>query len=199
MPVFPPPSSLLQQLKLRYGEPQRYYHSWAHIEALLRHFETLKAEFSESDLVLWALYYHDAIYDPAAQDNEEQSAELFRQEAAEHLSPDDLQFVYDIIIGTKTHELIGAWDTDRQRDMALFLDMDLSILAARDDVFDQYERDVRAEYAFVPEAAFRAGRSAILQRFLQRDSIYYTQICRDKWEAAARANLARSIEALTAG
>ncbi len=190
------PSHVIAGLKTRYDEPQRHYHSWAHVEALLRHFETLRAKMSDAGPVLWALYYHDAVYDPKAPDNEEQSAELLRVEAAEHLAADDLQFAYDIIIGTKTHELVGDWPDAKRADMALFLDMDLSILAAPEPVFDQYERDVRAEYAFVPEDAFKAGRAAILKRFLERDRIYYTATCRDRWEAVARANLSRSIEAL---
>ena len=151
---------------------------------------------SDAGPVLWALYYHDAVYDPKAPDNEEQSAELLRVEAAEHLAADDLQFAYDIIIGTKTHELVGDWPDAKRADMALFLDMDLSILAAPEPVFDQYERDVRAEYAFVPEDGFKAGRAAILKRFLERDLIYTTPPSRARGEAGARANLSRSIEAL---
>lgn len=192
------PASLLDGLKARYGEPQRHYHSWKHIEALLRHFDGLQADFSEPEPVLWALYYHDAIYDPKAPDNEEKSAELLKDEAAAYLAKADLTFAYDVIIGTKTHELVGDWEPDRRHDMALFLDMDLSILAAPVDVFDQYERDVRAEYAHVPKEAFAAGRVAILKRFLSREHIYYTETCREKWERRARDNLARSISALEA-
>lgn len=191
------PASLIEGLKTRYSEPQRHYHSWVHIEALLRHFENLRGEFSEPDLVLWALYYHDAIYDPKAPDNEEQSAELLKSEAKNHLSSDDLKFAYDIIIGTKRHEIIGNYSPARTADMALFLDIDLSILATPLEVFDTYEGNVRQEYAFVPEDAFRAGRSKILTTFLERERIYYSGVCYDLWETAARANLKRSIERLS--
>ena len=191
------PEILLEGLKARYSEPQRHYHTWAHIEALLRHFAELREAFSEPETVLWALYYHDAIYDPKAPDNEEQSAALLKAEAAGYLEPDDLQFAYDIIIGTKRHELVGDYPETRRNDMALFLDIDLSILAAPPDVFDAYELNVRKEYAFVPEEAFRPGRAKILQTFLNRARIYYTDVCFDRWEGPARENLKRSIERLT--
>ena len=191
------PARLLSGLKTRYAEPQRCYHTWAHIEALLRHFEDLRGAFTEPDLVLWALYYHDAIYDPKAPDNEEQSAELLKAEATGHLEPDDLQFAYDNILGTKRHELVGDHSESRQSDMALFLDIDLSILAAASDVFEEYEVNIRKEYAFVPEDAFRKGRSDILKTFLNRPRIYYSDTCFGRWEGPARENLRRSIERLS--
>ena len=191
------PSNLLGGLKERYSEPQRYYHSWPHIDALLRHFEDLQDQLNEPDLVLWALYYHDAIYDPKAPDNEEQSAELLKAEAAEYLKPQDLQFAYDIIIGSKRHELTGDHPEARRNDMAVFLDIDLSILAAPSDVFDEYELNVRKEYDFVPEDAFRKGRGDILKTFLNRPRIYYSDVCFGRWERPARENLKRSIERLS--
>ena len=191
------PEILLEGLKTRYSEPQRYYHTWAHIEALLHHFEELRGEFSEPDLVLWALLYHDAIYDPRAPDNEEQSAELLKAEAADHLTQEGLQLAYDIIIGTKRHELVGDYPDTRQNDMALFLDIDLSILAAPSTVFEEYEVNIRKEYAFVPEDLFRKGRADILKTFLNRPRIYYAEICFSRWERLARENLKRSIERLT--
>ena len=191
------PAELIAGLEERYSEPQRHYHSWAHVEALLRHFEDLRGEFSEADLVLWALYYHDVIYDPKEPDNEEQSAELLKAEAADYLSSKDLRFTYDIIIGTKRHERVGEHSESRNYDMALFLDIDLSILAAPLSVFDEYELNIRKEYAFVPEEAFRKGRGDILKTFLNRPRIYYSDVCYDRWEAQARANLERSVERLT--
>jgi len=191
------PEILLSGLKERYSEPQRHYHTWAHIEALYRHFEGLHDQFVEPELVLWSLYYHDAIYDPQAPDNEEQSADLLKVEAAEILALDQLQFAYDIIIGTKQHELVGEHAKSRLNDMALFLDIDLSILATPSDVFEEYEINVRKEYAFVPEEMFKAGRAQILKTFLNRPRIYYADACFERWEGPARQNLERSIERLS--
>jgi len=59
--------------------------------------------------------------------------------------------------------------------------------------FDEYEREVRAEYAWVPGSHFRAKRKEVLQAFLARAAIYSTAPMRERLEARARANLARSL------
>ena len=72
----------------------------------------------------------------------------------------------------------------------------LSILGAPEATFDRYEAGVRAEYAHVPEQAFRAGRAAILERFLARDLLFLSPWGRARFEDEARGNLRRSIAAL---
>ena len=61
-----------------------------------------------------------------------------------------------------------------------------------------YEREVRQEYAFVSDAAFRAGRAAILETMLTRAQIYTTPWFQNRYERRARHNLARSIATLRA-
>jgi predicted metal-dependent HD superfamily phosphohydrolase len=190
------PAPLLESLRTRYAEPQRHYHSWTHIEALLAHFRRWENEFHRSGPVLWALYWHDAIYDPAAKDNEERSARLLEHDAAKYLSEDDLAFATTIIRATATHTVPDGLSPDDMMDLSLFLDLDLSILAAHQPVYDQYEKNIRAEYAFVSEEQFRAGRTAILKGFLSRERLYFTPLAHREWEESARANLERAIGAL---
>ena len=190
------PGYLLNRLKARYGEPQRHYHTWDHIEALKRHFDALADEWHRSEPVLWALYWHDAIYDPTRPDNEELSAQLLEEDGRGHLGAEDLAFAAQIIRATATHEVPDGLSDDDRADLALFLDIDLSILGAREQVFDQYEADVRAEYAFVPEDAFRAGRAKVLKSFAERPAIYFTEEGRARWDVQARLNLSRSLARL---
>ena len=82
--------------------------------------------------------------------------------------------------------------------MELFLDIDLSILATSDRVFDRYEKQIRHEYAFVPEPIYVQARNGILKGFLNRDRVYFSEVFHEQWEAPARANLKRSIETLDA-
>lgn len=192
------PARLLDGLKARYGEPQRHYHTWDHIGALKRHYDDLSAHWRRPVPVLWALYWHDAIYDPTASDNEELSAQLLEAEGSSVLAEDDLALGAQIIRATAKHEIPGGLDPDDENDVALFLDIDLSILGAAAPVFDQYEADVRAEYAFVPDEAFRAGRLRILKSFSDRETIYFTAEGRQRWDQQARANLGRSIAQLSA-
>ena len=189
----------MEALRQRHGEPQRHYHTWAHIEALLGHYRRWVRYLNRPGPVLWALYWHDAIYDPKAKDNEEKSAQLLEQEAAGHLSPHDIEFAAAIIRATATHTVAEGLPAQDAGDLALFLDMDLSILGAPEAVYDRYEQDIRAEYAFVPEEAYRAGRGAILKGFLSRPRLYFTDIAHAEWDTAARANLARALRALEQG
>jgi predicted metal-dependent HD superfamily phosphohydrolase len=62
--------------------------------------------------------------------------------------------------------------------------------------FDEYERQIRSEYSWVPEDAFAKGRSAILSSILARARIYSTEFFYGKYEKSARENLARSISQL---
>ena len=193
------PAALMEALRKRHDEPQRHYHTWAHVEALLGHYRRWVRYLNRPGPVLWALYWHDAVYDPKAKDNEEKSAQLLEHEAAGHLSPHDIEFAAAIIRATATHTIPDGLPVHDAKDLALFLDMDLSILGAPEDIYDQYEQDIRAEYAFVPEDAYRTGRGAVLNGFLSRPRLYFTDIAHAEWDAAARSNLARAVRALEQG
>ena len=78
-------------------------------------------------------------------------------------------------------------------DAEILVDIDLSILGQDAETFDNYERAIRQEYAHVDDNAFRKGRSAILQRFLDRPAIYATPRMRSRYEEPARQNLRRSL------
>ncbi|HWP61773.1 MAG TPA: hypothetical protein VN495_04180, partial [Candidatus Paceibacterota bacterium] len=78
-----------------------------------------------------------------------------------------------------------------------FVDIDLSILGQPPDVFEIYEFGIRREYERVSLRLFREKRAEILQRFLDRPSIFLTPHFRHKYERQARDNLLRSIAQLT--
>lgn len=191
-----PGSALIEALKARYREPQRHYHTWAHIEALLGHFDDIQPHLHDPTAVRWALYWHDAIYDPRASDNEDQSADLLSAQAPPELSAAHLMRADRIIRATKSHQVPQGLSLKDASDLALFLDIDLSILAAPQPVFERYEAQIRAEYAFVPEDLYRQARSGILTGFLARDRLYFSDHYHALWERPARANLQRSITRL---
>jgi len=83
-------------------------------------------------------------------------------------------------------------------DAQIIVDIDLSILGRPRAEFDAYERAIRKEYGHVEEHAFRVGRAAILQKFLACPAIFSTAVMRAIYEATARENLRRSVDALTA-
>ncbi|MEM7458974.1 MAG: hypothetical protein AAF331_05890 [Pseudomonadota bacterium] len=193
-----PSALLIDDLKTRYSEPQRHYHSWDHIEALLGHYHQIVDRLNDPVAVLWALYWHDAIYDPQASDNEDKSADLLNEMAPAELAGTSKQRADAIIRATKQHVIPDTLATEDRADMALFLDIDLSILAAPERVFKAYEDQIRQEYAFVPEPIYVQARNAILKGFLNRDRLYFSDYFHEQWTLQARENLQQSIEILDA-
>ncbi len=190
------PAAVLSDLRRRYAEPQRAYHDWSHIEALLALFDEVRPRLTDWRAVLYAIIFHDVVYDPTRGDNEERSAELLRCALANELTPATLDRAVSLVTATKKHAVPDGLDDPERADAAIFLDMDLAILGADETSFDAYEGQIRAEYAHVPDEAFRAGRSRILQAFASRDRLYLSDWGHERFEAQARRNLARSLDRL---
>lgn len=181
-----------KDLVARYSEPNRAYHTLEHIGHCLDEFEQVRHFAANSDAMELALWYHDAIYDTKAKDNEERSATLAMEVVrAALLSNNFGQAVVNFITATK-HTTVSTVP-----DVQLIVDIDLSILGQSEEKFDEYERQIRKEYEWVPKDVFVAGRSAILKSFLERPTIFSTQFFRNKYETQAWRNIARSLAQLS--
>lgn len=191
------PKSVLDDLKRRYAEPQRHYHVWRHVEALLSWAVDREADLENRDAVILAILFHDAVYDPARVDNESASARLLETADVGDLSEASRLRAVRMIEATAKHLVPEGLGSGEHSDMCQFLDMDLSILGAPAEIFDLYEAAVRSEYDFVPIELFRAGRKRILETFQDRPELYFSPWGRSMFETQARANLTRSIEALS--
>ena len=188
----PLPAPLIENLKARYAEPHRHYHTLDHVESLLQHFREWQHLADEPDCIAAAIWYHDVVYDPHLNDNETASADIARFELMSiGWLGVDVERAACMVEATQGHHA-----PDDDRDTWLFLDLDLSILGAAADRYDHYREAIRAEYAWVPDTDYREGRARILRRFLERDAIYRTPSLQAAWEAPARANLARELELL---
>jgi len=186
-----PPPCAFNELKARYSEPPRAYHTLQHLEECFGWFEQVRDLVRSPGAVAFALFYHDAIYDTHASDNEAQSAALARMVLNEYVQGDsDPHEVTALIMATK-HDALAA-----DQDARVLVDIDLSILGAERARFDEYESQVRQEYAWVEDRAFREGRTRILIQFLARPVIYNTPFFRERLEAQAQENLKRSMAAL---
>jgi len=174
-----------------YAEPHRYYHNQKHIADCLGEFDRVRQLAVEPDAVEFAVWFHDAVYDSRASDNEERSAVLAqawlkRAGAAAPLA----NSVHQLVHATKFH------DGTLHPDAPLLVDMDLAILGQSPQRFWEYEQGIRAEYEWVDQITFATKRTDILQRFLARTRIYHTEIFFAQLEAQARSNLRASIEQL---
>ncbi|HZT63588.1 MAG TPA: hypothetical protein VFA36_10670, partial [Burkholderiales bacterium] len=87
------------------------------------------------------------------------------------------------------------------RDLAVVLDIDMSILGEPWERYRRYADGVRAEYvpAAVSARRFAAGRMMFLSRLLGGGAIFHTPEGADRWERAARQNVARELEDLRRG
>ena len=186
-----PAADVYARLVARYSESHRSYHTLAHVDACLAWLDWYHGVAERPAEVELALWFHDAIYDPLASDNERRSAELARDELTA------------LAVPRASRERIAAYVEVTERhfatgDGALVVDLDLTILAARPPDFARFEQQIRREYAHVPDPLFRAGRRQVLERFLLRPQIYQLQQLRDALERRARDNLERRIVELTA-
>ncbi|KQT11129.1 HD domain-containing protein [Ramlibacter sp. Leaf400] len=183
---------LMNQLVAAWGEPQRHYHTLQHLRECLAHFEAasmLARRPAEVELAIW---FHDAVYDPRREDNEQRSADWARDSVlAAGCDAQVADRVHALVLATRGHVAEGD-----DPDTRLLLDIDLAILGAAPARFDDYERQVRREYAHVDDAQWGAGRARVLRGFLGRPRIFATDAFRDALEARARDNLARSLAAL---
>jgi predicted metal-dependent HD superfamily phosphohydrolase len=177
-----------------YAGPGRHYHDVAHLDDCLAQLSRVEglAEDDRRRLRL-ALLWHDVIYDPRRRDNEEASAERARQElAAAGIAAAEVEEVVRLILLTKGHRV-----AEGDRRGALLVSIDLSILGAEAERYRAYADAIRLEYAHVPEAAYRAGRAAILRSLLDADPLYPDPAFRDRLEETARRNLALELAELT--
>jgi predicted metal-dependent HD superfamily phosphohydrolase len=183
---------LYEDLVARYRERDRHYHTLQHLDECFANLRAIRADARHPGEIELALWFHDAIYDVARHDNEARSADWARAaiESA-GLAATIADRVHALVMAT-SHNAIPA-DLDQQ----ILVDVDLSILGAPPLRFDEYERQIRAEYSAVPLPQFRAARCRVLNEFLDRPTIFNTKLFVAAYEAQARTNLARSIERLT--
>jgi predicted metal-dependent HD superfamily phosphohydrolase len=185
-----PADDVFETLAQRYLEPHRAYHTLQHIAECFLQLAHVDAE--PSPAVRIALWFHDAIYDTRRPDNEAESAAYARRVLLEAGATGDTARSVERMIMATRHDAVPATTEEE-----LVVDVDLSILGARHERFQQYEEQIRQEYAWVEEGVFRQARMAILRSFLDRPSIYMTERFRADLEARARANLTWSIGRLS--
>ena len=174
-----------RDLVSRYDEPQRYYHNLGHITALLQLYFQYENQLAQPDIVLFSIFYHDAVYMPGRSDNELQSALLAARALGQMGVPENsIEEVSLYIRATRQHQL----PEDADPDLKLFIDFDLSILAADLEAYKEYVLRVRKEYGNLSDEHFTQGRSVFLQYLLQQEHIFYSNSFRAK-EEVARKNI----------
>jgi len=180
--------TLFRNITSKYNEPHRKYHTLRHLEECLSHLDEvqhLAVRPAEIELALW---FHDAIYDVRRHDNEELSAEWARASAeAASLPAEVCDRVHDLVLVTRHNA------DPKSADEAILTDIDLSILGAAPQRFDEYETSIREEYNWVPRLVFDFKRRSILDGFRRRGPLFRTVHFAERFGLQARENLERSL------
>ncbi|WP_322093473.1 HD domain-containing protein [Paraburkholderia bannensis] len=185
-----------------YREPQRFYHTLAHLDELFAHLAPFRGEalWPAIELAVWG---HDVVYAttlPDYADNEAHSAEWLMRTAQIHCSgtwlrthASHLELAGQWIRATRSHKLPPecARDPAQRRAALLFLDADLAILAAPLERLMDYDRGIAQEWAQDPDHPadiFRAGRLQALRHLREHTPLFHS----DEFaplDTLARANL----------
>lgn len=178
-------------LRRRYSEPHRVYHTLHHVSDCLEQLQEARNTAQRPAELELALWFHDAIYDVRRSDNEARSAAWVLAALRRAGAPPEVgQRIHDLVMATCHTTVIVTADEQ------LMSDIDLSILGASAGRFDEYEQQMRREYAHVPTAVYKRTQQRILQDFMERERIYHTEVFYRRYEAPARANLQRSLQQL---
>ncbi|MCC7531468.1 MAG: type III pantothenate kinase [Candidatus Melainabacteria bacterium] len=184
-----------EKLESLYSERGRYYHNLKHIAKTLALLDRFSGG-SASVLLRLAAFYHDAIYDVKAKDNEERSALLAKEDLASLGLPDCLaEDVAALIVATRGHRPLAG---RLAKDSRLFLDADLAILASSASEYGRYAADIALEYDWMEPEAYRKGRAHVLKKFLDRKQLFYTPSVRAELQKKAVANMEREFFRLRA-
>lgn len=154
-------SSRLQELNFddivlkRYQEHHRYYHTVNHLSDVISY---LLNENALDDELFLAAVYHDAIYNPRANDNEEKSAELFLNESKHSkLNKSQIDLVCQLILDTKTHKPSNLKSE-------IFIQADLNILNQPLSMLIEFEKQIFKEYQFADFKIYQKNRIEVLKQ-----------------------------------
>ena len=187
-----PDDATYARLAAAYAQPHRAYHTQRHINECLALFDEVRGLSAEPCEVECALWFHDAIYEPMSSNNESRSAEWAGEFLRSHgASPMRVERVQRHVLATRHVNSLQADDS------GLVVDIDLAILGSTPERYEEFEQDVRREYRWVPKLVYRKKRAQILKSFLDRPRIYHFEPLAERFEAAARRNIAGAVRTLS--
>lgn len=188
-PPSPAGATVHADLCALYDAPYRRFHNLDHIRDCLRRFDEIAPLLVDRDAVELALWFHDAIYDVGATDNERRSAEMFvelslggRFTFRHH--------VCALIMATRHARHVHG------NDRSFMVDIDLSGFGRPWEEFIANGARLREEAAQVSEDRYHAGQVAFLARLQRRQRFFHTEWFQERYEAQAQANLARLLDEL---
>ena len=149
-------------------------------------FEQCKSLVNHADTLELAIWFHDAILDPARRDNEARSTELYLQLSGGAQSEVQRQAVHRLIMST-LHDSEFLDDDDS----IYMVDIDLSSFGLPWDEFLRDSRSIRAERSQLSDENYYLNQTRFQRSLLARPRFYLSDFFFDRLETRARTNLAR--------
>lgn len=217
----PSAASFWEDLRQAHAVPDgRAYHTWEHIRAFSRHFQTVAEGpgWNQPVEAFMAMAFHDAVYVPGAKDNESRSADLARatlqrvfnaDAGGGHALKEDVEqpgakpfssaatSVVDVDMVCRLIDLTALHGQPMpeplSEDEVHFVDADMAILGEPWETYQEYEVNVEKEYCTVMfRPVFLLGRLKFLRTLGEsKEPIYLSTFFKDSHEARARENIAR--------
>jgi predicted metal-dependent HD superfamily phosphohydrolase len=174
-----------------WSEPHRRYHGLAHLAAVLGLVGELGAAATDPDAVRLAAWYHDVVYDPRRDDNEQVSADRARAGLRGLVDAERVEEVARLVLLTTGHD-----PEPGDANGAVLCDADLAVLAGPPEAYAGYASAVREEYGHLPDEVFVPGRIAVLEHLLALPELYRLPALAEGWTPRARANMTAELTLL---
>ncbi len=192
-PMARPAEEVYRELEGHYSHPNRHYHDLRHVQACLRHVDAISDQLIRPDAVEMALWFHDAIYEPGADDNERRSAELFLGCAEGDADSSFLEVVSNLVMMT-VHP-----SEPQSVDEQFTVDIDLASFGLPWEEFIRLGGLVRNEFLHLSDRDFENDQLRFFEKFASQNYFYFTEYFRTRYETTAQANLRRRIAQLRCG
>jgi len=143
-----------------WNESHRAYHTLNHLNDVIDQINENKSKYSEKEyekLMLTALF-HDCVYNPMSNDNEEKSAKFFIECCLDKSNSDVLE-VKQMILDTKTHKSTTNLSES-------FNNYDMCIVERDFDQLLEWENVIAEEYKGYDTVVYKNGRLKFLESLM---------------------------------
>lgn len=142
--------------KYYHSQKHRYYHTYNHVLEIIHYiFEDHDINGHDTMILLLTALYHDIVYDPKSNTNEENSANLFKEHFERRLVKEEMNEVIQIILETKTHKA-----TNKLSKIFCRADLDILYRPLSEQII--YEDQIFKEFQFYDWIDYKNGRIKVL-------------------------------------
>lgn len=187
---------LLMDLRSRYGEPHRAFHTWERVTELLRMAEDVAAAVADRSAFVMAILFHRVVLDPRSPDAPMRSAAVMRQVMAQRVPAERLLRAEMLIRALMDGVPPETGDASLRGDAALLVDFDHAILGGEATRYRAYEAALRQEFPHLSDTRYGVARAAKLRMLGWRERIFLTDRFYLDYERRARRNIEARIAEL---